>query len=147
MHLGMLQADALFGIWTAALAQGSAGTSAAFHAALQLLSSQQPTLNTLASKPVIPLGPQLLLQFPILNQDFVPADGTAGVHESQSWPIESTLYIGGKGPSQAERRRWIQCILSLAGCWDNSAGSSLYEDANARHASTLPLALTSGDPL
>ena len=112
----MLQADALFGMWTAALAQGSAGTSAAFHAALQLLFSQQPTQNTLASKPVIPLGSQLLLQFPTVNQEFVPADGTAGEHESQSWPIKSTPYIGGKGPSPAERRRWIQCILSLAGC-------------------------------
>ena len=47
----MLQADALFGLWTAALAQGTAGKSAVFHAALQLLSSQQPTQNTLASKP------------------------------------------------------------------------------------------------
>ncbi len=46
----MLQADALFGLWTAALTQGTAGKSAAFHAALQLLSSQQPAQNTLASK-------------------------------------------------------------------------------------------------
>ena len=39
----------LFAMWTAALAQGSSGKSAAFHAALQLLSAQQPTQNTLAS--------------------------------------------------------------------------------------------------
>ena len=45
----VLQADMLFAMWTAALAQGSSGKSAAFHAALQLLSAQQPTQNTLAS--------------------------------------------------------------------------------------------------
>lgn len=39
----------LFAMWTAALAQGNSGKSAAFHAALQLLSAQQPTQNTLAS--------------------------------------------------------------------------------------------------
>ena len=51
----VLQADALFGMWTAALAQGNAGKSAAFHAALQLLSSQHPTQDALASKPANPV--------------------------------------------------------------------------------------------
>lgn len=58
----MVQADALFGMWAAAQAQGSAGTSAAFHAALQLLSSQQPTQNALASKPASPLGSPRLMK-------------------------------------------------------------------------------------
>jgi hypothetical protein len=48
-YLCVLQADMLFAMWTAACAQGNSGKFAAFHAALQLLSAQQPVQNTLAS--------------------------------------------------------------------------------------------------
>ncbi len=88
----VLQADALFGMWTAALAQGSAGTSAAFHAALQLLSSQQPTQNTLASKPASPLASPPLLQ--CFWRGTYATKGSAYVHEGvleakQSRPIRA----------------------------------------------------------
>ena len=63
----MLQVDALFGMWTAALAQGSAGTSAAFHAALQLLSSQQPTQSTLASESATHLICTAPFAFPLFS--------------------------------------------------------------------------------
>ena len=46
----MLQAEMLFGLWTTALAQGAASKSAAFHAALQLISMPQPSQSTLAGK-------------------------------------------------------------------------------------------------
>ncbi len=108
----MLQADALFGMWTAALAQGSAGTSAAFHAALQLLSSQQPTQDTLASKPAIPVGSQLRLPFPhdVRPGLCVPADGTAGMRgaslrKSKLSPLYRalTFLLVGRAPPPAER--------------------------------------------
>ena len=46
----MLQTEMLFGLWTTALAQGTASKSAAFHAALQLISMPQPSQSTLASE-------------------------------------------------------------------------------------------------